>query len=258
MKKVIIIIVAAVIFIGAVIAVIGGGYYWYKKQNEPPRTVEYKNIGEVDRDIAKLEPLDKAGRLSWQDKYLLGIAYIQRGRMADAVKILEDVTRLHPNFYKVHESLGMAYYKMDDMEKAVSIWEKAIKISPQAAHLEDMINRGKQKIEFRKRISTLEQELKDNQAGWQKKFELAALYLAVNRVDDGRALLEEIIEVKKDIPEVYDAIAHAYAMGGYFEKAVNAEKRALKLRPSDDKFKKRLAELERVMEGIKKGEYRKK
>ena len=255
MKKVIIIIVAAVIFIGAVI---GGGYYWYKKQNEPPRTVEYKDIGEVNRDIARLEPLDKAGKLSWQDKYLLGVAYIQKGRMADAVKILEDVTRLHTNFYKVHESLGMAYFRMDNMEKAVSIWEKAIKISPQAAHLEDMINRGKQKIEFRKRISTLEQELKDNQAGWQKKFELAALYLAVNRVDDGKARLEEIIKVKKDIPEVYDAIAHAYAMSGDFEKAVDAEKRAVKLRPSDEKFKKRLAELERVMEGIKKGEYHKK
>src|SRR3989338_4501803 len=178
MKKVIIIIVAAVIFIGAVI---GGGYYWYKKQNEPPRTVEYKDIGEVDRDIARLEPLDKTGRLSWQDKYLLGVAYIHKGRVADAAKILEHVTMLHTNFYKVHESLGMAYFRMDNMEKAVSIWEKAIKISPQAAHLEDMINRGKQKIEFRKRISTLEQELKDNQAGWQKKFELAALYLAVNR-----------------------------------------------------------------------------
>jgi len=113
-----------------------------------------------------------------------------------------------------------------------------------------MINRGKQKIEFEKRILTLEQEVKDSQAAdWQKKFELAALYLAVNRVDDGKARLEEIIKVKKDIPEVYDAIAHAYAMSGDFEKAVDAEKRAVKLRPSDEKFKKRLAELERVMEG---------
>ena len=246
MKKVIVIIVAAVIVTGAV----GGGYYWYKKRNEPPQTIEYRDIGEVDRDIARLEPLDKAGRLSWQDKYLLGVAYIQRGRMADAAKTLEDVTRLHANFYKVYESLGMAYYRMNDMEKAISIWERAVKMSPQAAHLEDMINRGKQKIEFEKRILTLEQEVKDSQAAdWQKKFELAALYLAVNRVDDGKARLEEIIKVKKDIPEVYDAIAHAYAMSGDFEKAVDAEKRAVKLRPSDEKFKKRLAELERVMEG---------
>ncbi|MEK7841154.1 MAG: hypothetical protein AAB197_00645, partial [Deltaproteobacteria bacterium] len=68
------------------------GYYWYKKQNEPPQTVEYKDIGEVDRDIARLEPLDKAGRLSWQDKYLLGVAYIQKGSVADAAKILEEAS----------------------------------------------------------------------------------------------------------------------------------------------------------------------
>lgn len=255
MKKVIVIIVAAAIVTGAVI---GGGYYWYKKRNEPPQTIEYRDIGEVDRDIARLEPLDKAGRLSWQDKYLLGVVYLQRGRMADAAKTLEDVTRLHANFYKVYESLGMAYYRMNDMEKAISIWERAVKMSPQAAHLEDMINRGKQKIEFGKRILTLEQEVKDSQADWQKKFELAALYFAVNRVDDAKARLEEIIKVKKDSPEAYDAIAHAYAISGDFEKAVNAEKRAVKLMPSNEQFKKRLAELERVMKGMKKGGHHKK
>lgn len=255
MKKIIGLIIFLVVLIGAVI---GGGYYWYKKQNEPPRTVEYKDITEVDKDIARLEPLDKTGRLSWQDKYLLGVAYIQKGRVADAAKILEDVTRLHHNFYKTYESLGMAYYRMDDMEKAVSTWEKAIKMSPQIAHLEDMINRGKQKLEFRKRISILEEEVKDSHAGWQKKLELAALYLAVNRVDDAKTRLEEIVKAKKDSPEVYDAIAHAYAMSGDFEKAVDAEKRAVKLRPSDENLKKRLAEVERVMEGIKKGEYHKK
>jgi len=255
MKKVIVIIVVAVIVTGAVI---GSGYYWYKKRNEPPQTIEYRDIGEVDRDIARLEPLDKAGRLSWQDKYLLGVAYLQRGKMADAAKTLEDVIRLHANFFKVYESLGMAYYRMNDMEKAVSIWEKAVKMSPQAAHLEDMISRGKQKIEFGKRILTLEQEVKDSKDDWQKKFELAALYFAMNRVDDAKARLEEIIKVKKDSPEAYDAIAHAYAVSGDFEKAINAEKRALQLMPSNEQFKNRLAELEKVMKEMKKGGHHKK
>jgi Tfp pilus assembly protein PilF len=255
MKRVAIIICLVIIGIGVIA---GGGYYWSKKQNEPPQTVEYKDIGEVDKDITKLEPLQNAGKLSWQESYRLGIAYMQRGRTADAAMTLEGVVKRHPGFYKTYESLGMAYYRMDDMEKAVSTWEKALKMSPQAAHLEDMIGRAKQKIEFKKRIATLEQEIKNGQAAWQKRFELAALYIGMKRIEEAKAQLEEIVKVKKDSPEVHDAIAQAYAMSGDFEKAVNAGKKAVKLRPSDEGLQKRLAEMEKVREGIKKGEYHKK
>lgn len=254
MKKIIIIVIAAIVIIGVIIS---GGYYWHKKQNEPPPVVVYQDITEVDNDIARFEPLYKAGKLRWQDMYLLGVAYMQKGRVADAAKILEEVVKLHPNFYKTYESLGMAYYRMDDIEKAVSIWEKVVKMSPQTVHLEDMINKGKQRIELKKRVVSLEQEMKQGQVDWQKKFELAILYIATKRVADAKTLLEDVLKTKKDSAEVYDVVAQAYAMSNDFEKAVNAEKKAVKLKPKDENFKKRLAEMERVREGFKKGEYHK-
>lgn len=255
MKKSTIIIVPAVALIGAVI---GGGYYWNKKQNEPPPSVEYKNIEEVDKDIARFEPLQKAGKLKWQDMYQLGVAYIHMGRAADAAKILEEVIKRHPDFYKTYESLGMAYYRMDDMEKAVAAWEKALKISPQTAHIEDMINRARQRMDFKKRISTLEQEIKQGNVGWQKRFELALLYIATRRIEDAKIQLGEVLKVKKDSPEVYDAIAQSYAISGDFEKAVDAGKKAVKLRPKDENLRNRLAEMEKVREGIRKGTYHQK
>lgn len=253
MKKIAVIIVLAIAFIGAAV----GGYYWNKKRNEPPPVVEYKSMGEIDADIARLEPLQKAGKLRWQEMYQLGIAYIQKGRVADAAQTLEQVVKLHPDFYKTYESLGMAYYRMDDIEKAVSIWEKAVKMSPQAKHLEDMINRGKQRIEFKKRISTLEQDIKQGSVAWEKRFELATLYVGMKRWDEAQAQLEEAVKTKKDSPEMFDTLAQIYALKGDFEKAVDAEKKALRLKPSDENLKKRLAEMERVRQGIKKGEYHK-
>lgn len=249
MKKIIGVVVLAVIFIGAVI---GGGYYWSKKQNEPPPVVEYKNIGEIDADIAKLEPLQKAGKLKWQERYILGVAYLQKGSLVDAAGTLEDVAKLHPDFYKTYESLGMTYYRMDEMEKAVSTWEKAVKISRQAAHLEEMINRAKQRMEFKKRISTLEQEIKQGNTGWQKRFELAALYIGVRRLDDAQIQLEEAVKAKKDSPEMLDTLAQIYAVKGDFDKAIDIEKKAVKLKPLDEDLKKRLAEMEKVRQGIKK------
>ncbi|MBI3753947.1 MAG: tetratricopeptide repeat protein [Deltaproteobacteria bacterium] len=254
MKKIAISIAVAVVVIGAAI----GGDYWYKRQNEPPPVVVYKDIDEMDRDIERLESLQKAGRLKWQEAYRLGVAYIQRGRVSDAARTLDDVVKRHPDFYKTYESLGMAYYRMDDMEKAIATWEKAVKMSPQAAHLEDMIARAKQRVEFKKRISVLEQEIKQGSADWQKKFELAALYLGMRRADEAKALLEDVLKVKRDSPELYDAVAQTYAVSGDFEKAVDAEKKAVKLKPSDENLKKRLAEMQRLRDAIKKGEYHKK
>lgn len=254
MKKVAIIIAAVVVAVGAAI---GAGYYWYTKQNEPPPVIIYQNIDEVDKDIARLEPLEKAGKLKWQDEYQLGVAYIQKGKISDAAAALENVAKRHPDFYKTYESLGMAYYRMDDMEKAAQTWEKAMKMSPQAAHLEEMIGRAKQKIEFKKRISMLEQEIKKGGAGWQKKFELAALYFGMRKTEEAKALLEDVLKEKKDSPELFDAAAQAYAASGDFERAVNAEKKAVKLKPSDENFRKRLAEMQKIRDAVKKGEYHK-
>lgn len=66
-----------------------------------------------------------------------------------------------------------------------------------------------------------------------------------------------MLKIKKDSPDIYDAVAQAYAMSGDFDNAIAAEKRAVKLKPRDENLKKRLAEMERVREGIKKGEYHK-
>ena len=254
MKKIAVIIFLTFILIGSII---GGGYYWYKKQNTPPQTVAYKSIEEVDRDIARLEPLDKAGRISWQNKYLLSVAYLQKGRVADAVKGLEEVTKLKPNFYKTYESLGMAYYRLDEIEKAVSTWETAVKMSPDAAHLNEILARAKQRIEIKRRIETLEHEVKQEQVNWQKKLELAMLYLTMKRAADAKTLLEDVLKIKKDDADVYDSVAQAYAMSGDFEKAIAAEKKALKLKPGDEALKKRLAEMVRLREAIKKGEFHK-
>lgn len=246
-----------VIAVVLAVAVLGlaswGGYSWYRAHNALPRPVIYSGMEELNGDIRRLEALKGSRGFSWQDSYRLAVAYIQRGEPGAAIPLLEDAARRRPGFSKTHESLGMAYFRQDKLDKAIEAWDRALKTDPSAEFLKGMIERARQRREILKRISALEPELKAADAGWEKRFELAALYLSVNRVKDAKAELDRVVSVKKDSSQVYDAIAEANALSGDFEKAVEAEKKALKLDPENDTLKKRLAEMERVGKGVKEG-----
>lgn len=246
---------AVIIVVAALLAVAAGwgGYTWYKKANTPPEPVLYKTASELDSDIQRLEGLKKAKGLSWQDNYRLAVAYIQRGRSNDALPILEEVAAKRPNFSKTFESLGMVYYRTDKLDKAIEAWDKALKLNGKAEFLKEMIERAKRKQGVLSRVSVLEKEVQADSGAWQKRFELAVLYLSLKRVEEASSQLSKALESKKDSPEIYDGIAEINAIRGDFDRAVEAEKKAVRLDPKNEVYKKRLAEMEKVREGIKKG-----
>lgn len=229
------------------------GYLRYRAHNALPGPVLYRGMEELNGDIRRLEALKGSRGLSWQDSYRLAVAYIQKGDPGPAVPLLEDAARRRPGFSKTYESLGMAYFRQDKLDRAIEAWDKALKIDPSSEFLKGMIERARQRQDIFKRISALELELKTGDSGWEKRFELAALYLGVNRVEDAKVELDRVTSVKKDSPLVYDAIAEANALSGDFEKAVEAEQKALRLDPKNEVLKKRLVEMERVGKGIKEG-----
>lgn len=251
MKRNIIIPVLVIVFL-----VTGAGLYVHYSRKSTlktlPTSVVYKDGAELHADIRRLEKLKESG-LSWQDTFRLGVAYIQEGRVDEAIPLLEDVARVYPDFPKTYESLGMAYFKINRYDKAIELWEKSLKIEPKAEFLKEMIERAKGKMAILGRISDLEKQIKAADAAWQKRFELAILYLSVNRTIDAKAELEEVLKVKKDSADVYDAIAEAHALTGDFDKAIDAEKMALKLHPKNiELLKKRLSDMEKIRDAQKK------
>ena len=248
MKRYLILVVLVVLLVS------GGGYYWYRA-NKPPAPVIYSSPSEIDRDIERLSPLFESGRISWQDTYRLGVAYLQKGRFLEAARVLEEAIRRKPDFQKSYESLGMVYYRLGEMDKAIDTWQRALQLNPQAKYLEEMVGRARQRKALFDRIASLEREMAEGKVTWQKRFELATLYLGIRRTDAARTILEEVAEERKDNPDVYTALAEAYAMGGDFEKAVEAQKRAVELRPEDEGLRRRLEEMEKLLEGLKRGDF---
>ena len=235
---------------------IGGGYYWRKKVNAPPKPFTYQTREDLDKAIKKFEEDRKGTKFTWQDEFNLGVAYIYAERFDDAVKTFEKVKTYRPAFNKTYESLGMAYYRLGNMEKAIEAWQKAMELDPSAEHLKDMLERAKRRLEIKNRAEALKEEIGKGQAGWTKRLELAALYLMLTEPDPAIAELKEVLKTRKNSPEVYDALAEAYALKGDFDNAISFEKKAVSLSPGDEVLKKRLSEMRKIREAVKKGEYR--
>ena len=234
-------------------ALIGGGYYWHKKKNEPPGVVTYSSARELKSEMERLEGLKSK---SWQDTYRLGVAYLYAKKDADAAKTLEEAARLYPRYHKIYESLGMAYYRLGDFEKAKKAWEYALNAAPASSpHIKELIAVAERRLDYRNRASSLEKTISGGGGGWRTRYELATLYAGLNRIDDAIFNLKEAVKEKKDSPEIFDALARLYATRGDFGSAILAEKKALRLRPGDEAMEKRLVEMERLRDAIKKGEF---
>lgn len=256
MKKVLKLIVALI----CVVAVSAVAVYYYHKKDRPPDVVEYKDFAELQKDVERLEAARGKAGLSWQDNYRLGIAYIQSGRVADAIAPLEESRKVNEFFAKTHESLGTAYFRTGRMKEAVDVWQSAMKLNLEAKFLEEMVSMAKGKIEADERLASLEAKLKEGPGAsdWHKMLELSALYMQAGRLPDAMEILGRALKVKKDSAEIYDAMAEAYALGNDFEGAISYERKALKLKPKDARLKQRLTEMERILACVKKGGFHKK
>ncbi len=256
MKKVLKLIVVLI----CVVAVSAVVVYYYHKKDRPPEVVDYKDFAALQKDVERLEAARGKHGLSWQDNYRLGIAYIQSGRVEDAIAPLEESRKLNQSFVKTHESLGTAYFRTGRMKEAIDAWQNAMKLNPEAKFLEEMVSMAKDKVEVDERLASLEAKLKEvpGNADWHKMLELSALYMQTGRLPDAREILDRALKVKKDSAEIYDAMAETHALGNDFEGAVSYEKRALKLKPKDPRLKQRLAEMEKILAGVKKGAFHKK
>lgn len=236
----------------AVAAVAIGGYRLYAERGGPPELPAYTDVSDLRSEIQRLEGLRRERGLSWRDTYRLGVAYLHAGRLEEAVATLEEAADMRPAYHRILESLGMAYYRLDRLEDAASAWQRALDTG-QAPHIEEMVKRTRTKIALERRIAVLEELVKGEDVDWRIRYELAALYLGLNRPRDAVTQLEEAVSHKKDDPGIYDTLARAYALTGDYESAVRAEEKALSLKPDADIFKKRLEEMRRLRDALESG-----
>lgn len=65
----------------------------------------------------------------------LGTAYISEGNPSDAIKALEEATKLNPRNAAAWEKLAIAYYAKGAVDRAEKAFQKAIRLEPEKAEI---------------------------------------------------------------------------------------------------------------------------
>ncbi|MCK4739288.1 MAG: hypothetical protein KAT46_05005 [Deltaproteobacteria bacterium] len=246
MKKMIVFVV----LISVLIIAVKGFYHNEKTEEKPLGVFTYQNIADRDQEIKRLEVLSNQKNFSWQDAYSLGILYLHSLRLSEAQKTLTLGTELRPKNFKIREALGMAFFRDGKYSEATKSWYLALEISPEATHLQDMIERASEASAVKSRIAILEKIVEGRQVEWTKHFELAILYVKIKQLEKAEKTLLLALKEKDDSPDLFDGLAEIYVLSGNLEKAIINMKKALALAPDNEVYKERLSRMELQLSGV--------
>jgi tetratricopeptide (TPR) repeat protein len=124
---------------------------------------------------------------------------LQNSRPGDAIRALQNIVRLFPDFARAHNDLGTLYYQMREKQKALGHFERAAGISP--------LN-----------------------ADFQKN--LADYYcVEMDRIDDALKLYRRVIEIRVNDIETHMTVGHILVRLQRFEEADAHYRRVLEIEP---------------------------
>jgi tetratricopeptide (TPR) repeat protein len=154
-------------------------------------------------------------------------------RMADIYKTYKNDNTAYANCYKDIAAknhglkslllLGDAYLKIDEPEKAVAVYERALKENPKATFLAKNIGISLVKTyQYKKAVNYYEQALKGENIDPSLRFDLASLYLILDKHDDAERVVNAALDhVKSEESLILAQDVKLYIMRAKIYKATN-------------------------------------
>ena len=193
------------------------------------------------RQIVKEHPLDA------EPRYLLGSALTAQNRMDEALAEFRTVVELNPRHRLAWGDMGVIYQRKHDLDKAAEAYKKAIESTPTDERPNvNLCSIYLEKGQNDKTAEFCEAALKVSPGSAGLWNNLAWLYATAKdpRYRNPAKALEYaekgVALSGATIPEMLDTLAMAYSVNLKWAEAIEAEKKALKLRPGDASFQQAL------------------
>lgn len=193
---------------------------------QPLSAIAYNNLASFNyfdgKNELAIQYMEKAVSLDEKDfnvKYHCGYLYERLENYNMALKRYNDVILLAPKFYLAYLRSGIIYEALGKNDKAEEYYLSAIQIDA-----EDL----------------------------QARYNLANIYLNQNKIDDGKKLADELLNIQPDNDTVYVLQAALYAASGDIEQAVEYCDIAVKLAPDNEDAVLFAKRLNKALENIKK------
>lgn len=220
-------------------------------------------LGDNEKVIEVLQPLEARQAENPGLAYLLGTAYIRAGRVADGQKLVDKILS-RGDSAEAHMMLGEARMRAGDVDAAAAEFERAVAIRPDLpaawsrlgdARLKRNDHAGAAEA-FRKELSLnptdfdanlylgvilretaragealplIERATRIQPGSAKARYQLGSLYLQLNRPEEARSVLEKLVAEAPSFPEAHVSLATAYLRLGRKEEAARHRERAREL-----------------------------
>jgi tetratricopeptide (TPR) repeat protein len=146
----------------------------------------------------------------------VGVVYIKRGRIDEAIEKFAAALRLNPRYAAAHYNLGVAYYHKDMLDSAIGHYTMALEFRPDHAAANNNIG---------------------------------VAYARKGLLDEAIGHFENALKSRPDYPEAYNNLGLVHEKKGLMEEAAGFYRSALELNPQYEEARNGLA---RVRGGMKR------
>jgi tetratricopeptide (TPR) repeat protein len=195
--------------------------------------------------------------------------YLESGRNADAVYLLEEILKTHPDFTNLQYLLGLAYHNLENnaqamvhfqavsqdsqfyrdaviqqafyysddgqVDKAIGILETALVHDPDHPDfLVYLASMYEEKKAYDKALALLKHAIEVDPENERAYFRLGVVYDKLDRKEDSIAAMKQVLVLKPDHANALNYLAYTYAdLGIHLDEAEELVQKALTLKPDD-------------------------
>lgn len=173
------------------------------------------------------------GEDNWFAHYNLGSAFMEQGRVEEALRHFHEALRLRPNYAPAHNNLGFALVGQGRIEEGIAHLQRAVELHPD--HLEAQYNLGSvltqvgrtpEAIRHFREVLRLEPEFPAAHYNW------GIALIKQGRDDEAIRHFREALRLKPDFLDAGCRLGRALARRGSAEEAARVFRQALAVDPN--------------------------
>jgi len=184
-----------------------------------------ESFGQAEKNVEKALALNDSIDLAHS---LLGYIYLYKRQHEEAIKAGERAVELSPNGAEAHASLAFILICSDKIELAIKLLQRAFRLNPipQSNFYLHLGIAYQNNGQYEKAIEMCKKALSGNPDMLSAYLTLATSYTLLNRIEDARKAVEEILRIQPDFSLEYHAKTVPYKNQEKLDRYINALRKA--------------------------------
>jgi len=193
----------------------------------------YISAGNLNAAVAAFKAAVAIDGRHVRARIMLARSYLDEGRSDEAIPLLDALAKDLPNNLAVTDLRGRAALLAGRFTEAISFFRKEHEAKPTSESAARLALAQWRAGDRPGAIATLEARRKDNADDLVIRFQLASYYQALDRLDDARAVLAEVVALTPDNAIAHNDLAWVLLRKGDTTSAVKHARRAQELARDD-------------------------